>query len=113
MSKITTVGLIGVTHPHSAAHMKTLNWMDEITDVPLFDADKSALSAFKVASGSPKITSLYTNLDALLEREDVPVVFVCLKNSETLMLLSVSQRRGNILSRRNLSHAMQKPLNLR
>lgn len=83
MSKITTVGLIGVTHPHSAAHMKTLNWMDEITDVPLFDADKSALSAFKVASGSPKITSLYTNLDALLEREDVPVVFVCLKNSET------------------------------
>jgi predicted dehydrogenase len=83
MSKITTIGLIGVTHPHSAAHTKTLNWMDEITDVPIFDADKSALGAFKSASGSPKIKSLYTDLDALLEREDVPVVFVCLRNEET------------------------------
>lgn len=54
MSKITTIGLIGVTHPHSAAHMKTLNWMDEITDVPIFDTDESALGPFKAASGSEK-----------------------------------------------------------
>jgi len=94
MPQITKVGLIGVTHPHSTAHLRTLNWIDAITEVPVFDSDEAALRAFKESTESEKVKSTYTELDALLNREDVPVVFVCLRNDETPDILIRAAEAG-------------------
>lgn len=83
MAEVTKIALIGCTHPHSTAHLRTLNWIDEITDVPIFDPDESALRDFKKKVAGKKVEKFYTDLDVLLEREDVPVVFVCLRNDQT------------------------------
>ena len=83
MRELTNIALIGVTHPHSTAHLKTLNWIDSIAHVPIYDSDESALQKFKENTEGKKIEKCYTDLDALFERRDVPVVFVCLRNDET------------------------------
>ena len=82
MGELTKIALIGVTHPHSTVHLKTLNWIDSVTNVPIYDSDERALQNFKENSEGKKVEKCYTNLDALLGRRDVPVVFVCLRNDE-------------------------------
>ena len=82
MSESIKIALIGVTHPHSSAHLKTLNWIDSVTNVPIYDSDESAVRHFKESSEGKKVEACYTNLDALFGRGDVPVVFVCLRNDE-------------------------------
>ena len=59
--------------------MKTLRWIDQIVDIPVYDSDESATQYAKEEIGN-KIGETYTNLDSLLGRSDVPVVFVCLPN---------------------------------
>lgn len=82
MGESTNIALIGVTHPHSTAHLKTFNWIDAIANVPIYDSDVNALQKFKENPEGKKVEKSYTNLDTLLERDDVPVVFVCLRNDE-------------------------------
>ena len=79
MDYIDKVGLIGAGHPHSLAHLKTLRWIDQIVDIPVYDSDESVTQYVKEEIGN-KIGETYTNLDSLLGRSDVPVVFVCLPN---------------------------------
>ena len=76
MDYIDKVGLIGAGHPHSVAHLKTLRWIDQIVDIPVYDSDESITQYVKEEIGN-KIGETYTNLDNLLGRSDVPVGFVC------------------------------------
>jgi predicted dehydrogenase len=94
MDGITKIGLIGVTHPHSTAHLKTLNWMEQVADVPVFDSDRAALREFREKVDDRKIERTYTQLDKLFERSDVPVVFVCLRNDETPEVLIRAAEAG-------------------
>lgn len=82
MDETTKIALIGITHPHAIAHLKTLNWIDSVISVPIYDSDEGALQNFKERPEGKKVEKCYTNLDALLERSDVPVVFICLRNDE-------------------------------
>jgi predicted dehydrogenase len=83
MDETTKIALIGITHPHAVAHLKTLNWINSVTSVPIYDSDECALQDFKERPEGKKVEKSYTNLDALLERSDVRVLFVCLRNDET------------------------------
>ena len=82
MNHIDKIGLIGAAHPHSIAHLKTLRWIDQISDIPIYDSDESATQYAKEEIGD-KIGETYTDLDSLLNRPDVPVMFVCLRNDQT------------------------------
>jgi len=82
MNHIDKIGLIGVAHPHSIAHLKTLRWIDQIVDIPIYDPDESAIRNAKEEIGD-KIGEIYTDLDSLLNRTDVPIMFVCLRNDQT------------------------------
>ena len=86
MDHIDKIGLIGFTHPHSRAHLKTLHWIDQIVDIPIYDPDESATENTKEEIDS-KIGEIYTDLDSLLNRTDVPVMFVCLRNDQAPEIL--------------------------
>jgi predicted dehydrogenase len=59
--------------------MKTLECLDEVEEVFVWDEDDAALEAFKTEG--KKIGGIYTDLDRLLEHDDVRVVVVTLPNS--------------------------------
>ena len=94
MPHIEKFGLIGVTHPHSAAHLKTLNWIKQLTEVAVYDPDKSALREFREKVDARKVERVYTDLDKFLERDDVPVVFVCLRNDEAPAVITRAAEAG-------------------
>ena len=94
MGESTNIALIGVTHPHAAAHLKTLNWIGAVASVPIYDSDEGALHNFKEKPEGKKVEKWYTNLDSLLERGDVPVVFVCLRNDEAPDVIIRSAEAG-------------------
>ena len=93
MDYIDKVGLIGAGHPHSLAHLKTLRWIDQIVDIPVYDSDESKTQYAKEEIGN-KLGETSTNLDSLLGRSDVPVVFVCLPNDRAPDVLIKCARAG-------------------
>jgi len=75
----TKIGVIGLTHPHSRLHLKTLKLMDEIESIILYDPDEKVLEQVKNDMGE-RIDSVYSDLDEMLKREDMPIVFSILQN---------------------------------
>jgi len=73
------VGLIGLTHPHSRMHLKTLSLMEDVGSVLLWDEDGEALAKVKAEMGE-KVEGVYTDLDGMLSRDDMPVVLVVMPN---------------------------------
>ena len=74
-------GMIGLTHPHSAGHLRTLDALDGVADVVLYDPDPTAR-----ASGTGlcrKARAVYADLPALLARSDVSVVVIALPADRT------------------------------
>jgi predicted dehydrogenase len=71
--------LLGVEHPHSAAHLRTLQVLPEIESIFLWDESQSALTALREAQGD-KVEATYTDLDALLARDDLFFVITALRN---------------------------------
>jgi len=76
-----TVGMIGLAHPHSASHLGTLDTLDKVTGVALYDPNENALE--QADQRWPKAERTYTDLNELLARTDIPVVFVALPNKMT------------------------------
>lgn len=75
------VGMAGLSHPHSAMHLRTLDASSEVHGIALWDPDPTARER---ASGvCRKAIAAYARYDDLLERADVPIVFVALPNVET------------------------------
>ena len=71
--------LLGVQNPHSIGHLRTLEALDEIDGIVLWDPDAAALSAFLRDCQSPKIRGAFTDLDALLSRQDIRFVLAALR----------------------------------
>jgi len=77
----THVGVIGLTHPHSSAHLRTFQYLDEVEAIAVCDA--SAEARERVRSEVPKVDAAYAAIDDLLARDDIPVVAVVLPNDVT------------------------------
>ena len=75
------VGVIGLTHPHSAAHLGTLDASAMVQRVVLYDPDPGAREQGSRICG--KVDATYADLSALLTRPDVPVVVIALPTDLT------------------------------
>jgi len=71
MEKIR-VAQFGVSHPHSRAHLRSLQLSSMVSGIVLFDTDPKALEEFRTGMDH-KIEGWYTDLDILLEKEELLV----------------------------------------
>ena len=67
------VGFLGVTHPHSAPHLRTLELLDEVAAVVPWDEDESAVERLR-GDAHPKLETAGASFEEIMEREDVPIV---------------------------------------
>jgi predicted dehydrogenase len=79
-----TVGLLGLTHPHSAMYLRSLDLLEQVERVVAWDPDPVA----RPRQHGRKTERSYAGdgadgLEALLARRDVPVVLVALPNDVT------------------------------
>ncbi|MBI3923897.1 MAG: Gfo/Idh/MocA family oxidoreductase [Armatimonadetes bacterium] len=70
--------LLGVRHPHGIAHLRTLQTMPEIEGIYVWDREPEALSEVQQNHGQ-KVLEVFTDLDALLSKEDLLFVIACLR----------------------------------
>lgn len=97
MEKIK-MGLIGATHPHSRFHLRTLELMDEVESVLVYDEDEKALAELRENMGS-KIEETYTDLAKMLQRDDMPVVFSVMKNDQNVdTIIKAAEAGKHIMS---------------
>ncbi|MSP13365.1 MAG: Gfo/Idh/MocA family oxidoreductase [Chloroflexi bacterium] len=71
--------LIGIEHPHSLAHLHTLQVLPEIEGIYLWDENATALASTLQAQGA-KVLRTFTNLDQLLEQKDLLFAITALRN---------------------------------
>lgn len=67
------VGFLGVTHPHSGPHLRTLELLDEVIAVVPWDEDESAVERLRSES-RPKLETTGASFEQIMEREDIPIV---------------------------------------
>lgn len=67
------IGFLGITHPHSGPHLRTLELLDEVSDIVAWDEDDEALERLK-REDHPKLETGRSTFDQIMEREDVPIV---------------------------------------
>jgi predicted dehydrogenase len=79
------VALIGVTHPHSAMYLETLNELPEVTEVSLVDPDRMA--ADRIASTYQKTGAVYEDIASVLSQDDITHALVALPNNQTAATL--------------------------
>ena len=87
-----TIGMIGLTHPHSRGHLSTLDTHDRVTEIAAYDPDAEARAA--ATKNWPKIDSTYDDLDALLARSDIPAVLVAVPNDQAPEVIIRAARAG-------------------
>lgn len=75
------VGLVGLRHPHSQAHLRGLELMDDVEAIYVVEEDADALAQ---ATDRAKVAGAFRELDDLLRRDDVPVVMVLKRNDEAV-----------------------------
>lgn len=74
-----TAALLGVEHPHSAAHLRTLQQLPEVERILLWDESAAALTRIQEQQGD-KVALATTELDALLADEQLTCVIAALRN---------------------------------
>jgi predicted dehydrogenase len=82
-----TAALLGVEHPHSLAHLRTLQTLPEVERVLLWDESEAALAEVQHTQGD-KIVGTSTNLDDLLADRDLSFVIGALRNDLAVSLYS-------------------------
>ncbi len=85
MTTNITAALLGVTRPHSLAHLRTLQALPEIGQILLWDEDAQALEQARAAQPA-KIAQVSTDLDALLGRGDMLFAIVCVPTDSSAEL---------------------------
>jgi predicted dehydrogenase len=71
--------LLGLKHPHSLAHLRTLQALPEVDAIVLWDEDEQTLSSVHKEQGA-KVEGVYTDLDALLDQEDLFFAIASVRN---------------------------------
>ena len=89
--------LVGLQHPHSRAHLRTLQQLPEVEEIVLCDPDANVLATIKAEEGG-KISTTTTDLNTLMAdrgwsfaivavRNDLgPDVFTCVLESKRHLL---------------------------
>ncbi|MBI3945689.1 MAG: Gfo/Idh/MocA family oxidoreductase [Armatimonadetes bacterium] len=95
--------LIGCSHPHSRAHLRTLQLLPEVGSIALWDGHLPA--AESVAAARPeKVSEVTSDLDRLLGREDIEYVLVTVPNNESPEVIARCARAGkHILAEKPLA----------
>ncbi len=75
------VALLGISHPHAAPLLTTLENLPEITQVHLWDSDP-AVVAKPTLPASRKATTPTTDLDSILRQKDVDFAIVCVRHDQ-------------------------------
>jgi predicted dehydrogenase len=74
-----SAALLGVEHPHSLAHLRTLQQLPEVERIYLWDESDEAVA--RVRKELPdKVVATYTDLDALLSQRDIFFVIASVHN---------------------------------
>ncbi len=74
-----TAALLGIEHPHSLAHLRTLQTLPEIERILLWDPNRAALDQIQATQGA-KIAATFTELDELLADPELFFVLAALRN---------------------------------
>lgn len=86
-----TVGMVGLTHPHSRPHLQTLHALDEVERVLVWDDDTAAREA--CLGQWPKAVAA-ADLDVLLDGGEAAAVVVALPNREAPAVLLRAAQAG-------------------
>ena len=71
--------LLGIDHPHSLAHMRTLQALPEVEAIYLWDENQAALDAAVQAQGA-KVAGTFTNLAELLAKDEIFFAIAAIRN---------------------------------
>lgn len=71
-----TAAILGITHPHALAHLRTLQRLPEVGRILLWDPDAQALAAARQAQPE-RVALATTDLAALLAEPDMRFSVVC------------------------------------
>lgn len=77
--------LLGLTHPHAAILLTTLENLSEITSVSLWDSDPAAVANPSLPT-SRKALPATTDLDAVLAQPDLIFAIVCVRHDQSAAL---------------------------
>jgi predicted dehydrogenase len=86
------VGMVGLTHPHSAMHLRTLADVARVDGVVLCDPDPAARE--RVAAEFPKTIGALADFDDLIARPDVPIVLIALPNNRAALAIARAADAG-------------------
>ena len=84
---------LGATHPHTPWHLRTLQLLDEVSSIVLWDESREALERLQKDRGE-KVELITTDLDEALGREDAEFAFVALRNDQTPEAIVRAARSG-------------------
>ncbi len=71
--------LLGIEHPHALAHLRTLQALPEVASIFLWDENEDALQSVVQSQGA-KVEATFTDLNALLARDDIFFVIAAIRN---------------------------------
>jgi predicted dehydrogenase len=78
-AKKVRAALLGLQHPHSRAHLRTLQQLPEVEEIVLWDPDADPLAKVRAEEGK-KIGSTTTDLDTLMADQEWSFAIVAVRN---------------------------------
>ncbi len=85
--------LLGLEHPHSLAHMRTLQVLPEVASISLWDENQSTLDAAVEAQGD-KVVATYTDLAGVLADDSILFAIAAVRNDLGPEIFSRSLKAG-------------------
>lgn len=74
------VGYVGIHHPHAQAHIRTLELLEEVQSIVIWDESETVFDVLR-KQDRPKLDPVRTTVDQLLLRLDIPVVVITEQNN--------------------------------
>jgi predicted dehydrogenase len=86
------VGMVGLTHPHAPAYLRTFDALDAVAGIVAWDP--AAEAGDRVLLGCRKAEGRCADLPGLLARSDVPIVLVALPTNQVPAAVTQAARAG-------------------